>query len=82
MKLNISFTDQTESFVLGCEYGRILERLEKGIEIVENNGFPVHIKNKQTIIQSCNHFGYTPIFGNEHFGTYIEFRAIKNNNFN
>lgn len=82
MNLKISFTDQTESFVLGCEYGRLLERFEKGIEIIDNNGFPIHLKNKEIIIQSCKNFGYIAIFGEEHYNTYIDFKAIKNANLN
>lgn len=82
MNLFIKFTDQSESFVLGCEYGRLLERFEKGIEIIENNGFPIHLKNKELIIKTCNKFGYIPFFGEVYYNEYIDFKAVKSNNLN
>lgn len=81
MELILKFTDQSESFTLGCEYGRLLENFEKGIEVVQNNGFPIHVKNKNIITFTCNEFGYTPIFG-ETYNEWIEFKAIKTNNLN
>lgn len=82
MKLFIKFIDKSNSFTLGCEYGRLLERFEKGIEVIENNGFPIHLKNKEIIISTCNQFGYIPIFGETYFDEWIDFKAIKNNNLN
>lgn len=82
MELIILFKDQSESYVLGVEYGRLLDRFEKGIEIVENNGFPVHLKNKDVIISTCIRYNYTPFFGEEYYSEWIDFKAIKNNSFN
>ena len=50
MELLIKFKDQSNSFTIGCEYGRLLERFEKGIDIIENNGFPIHLENKDVMI--------------------------------
>lgn len=77
MKLLLKFTDESESFTLGCEFGRLLERFEKGVEIVENNGFPIHLKNKEIISKTCNEFGYIPIYGEVYFEDWIEFKALK-----
>lgn len=82
MNLLIKFTDTSKSFTAGVEYGRLLDRFENGIEIIENNGFPIHLKNKEVIISTCNQFGYIPIFGNVHYEEWIDFKAIKNVNLN
>lgn len=82
MELLIKFTDESNSFTLGCEYGRLLEKFEKGEAIVENNGFPIHIKNKEVILSTCKNFNYTPIFGNIFYDEWIEFKAIKITNLN
>jgi hypothetical protein len=82
MDLLIKFTDISNSFVLGCEYGRLLKMFEEGIEIIENNRFPIHLENKEVIISTCNHFGYTPFFGEIYYDEWLDFKAIKNNNFN
>jgi hypothetical protein len=82
MERIITFTDTSNSFTCGVEYGRLLERFEKGIEIIENNGFPVHFQNKEVLIKTCKEFGYTPFFGEIYYNEWIEFKAIKTNNFN
>lgn len=82
MKLIVKFTDPTNSFTLGCEYGRLLEKFENGISIVENNGFPVHLANKEVLVSTCIQFNYTPFFGDEYYNEWVEFKAIKNNNLN
>ena len=82
MDLLIKFPDASNSFTLGCEYGRLLERFEKGIEVIENNGFPIHLKNKEVIMSTCKVFGYTPIFGEIYYNEWVDFKAIKNNNLN
>lgn len=82
MDLLIKFKDASDSFTLGCEYGRLLEKIEKGVELIENNGFPIHLKNKELIISTCNKFGYIPFFGERHYDEWIEFKAIKNKNLN
>ncbi len=43
MNLLISFPDQSQSFTYGVEFGRLLERIERGDEYIENNGFPVRV---------------------------------------
>lgn len=75
--LFISFPDQSQSFTYGVEYGRILEKIERGDDVVMNNGFPVRIENKELIIATCNQFGYIPTFGKEYYDEWIEFLAIK-----
>jgi len=82
MDLLIKFTDSSNSFTLGCEYGRLLSMFEKGIETIENNGFPIHLQNKEVIISTCSNFGYIPIFGETYYDEWIDFKAIKNSNFN
>ena len=79
MELLIKFKDQLNSFTIGCEYGRLLERFKKKTKIIENNGFPIHLENKDVMISTCNIFGYTPIFGEIFYDEWIEFKAIKNN---
>lgn len=82
MILEIKFKDQSESFVLGCEYGRILTLIEKREDVVNNFGFPIHIKNKALISETCEKFGYAAIFGESYFDTYIQFHAIKKTKLN
>jgi len=61
MKLIIKFTDQSESFCNGVEFGRLLEKMERGDLIIYNNGFPVHEENINVIKQACKEYGYIPI---------------------
>lgn len=76
-ELLISFPDQSESFTYGVEYGRILEKMERGDDIVMNNGFPVRMENKALIEATCKVLGYIPTFGAIHFDEWIEFTGIK-----
>ena len=82
MELLINFTDKSNSFTLGCEYGRLLERFEKSVDIIDNNGFPIHLENKDVLISTCNKFGYIAFFGDIYYNEWIEFKAIKNSNLN
>jgi len=82
MNIILSFTDQSKSFTYGVEYGRLLERFEKGVEVIENNNFPVSIENKEMLRNTCKAFDYTPVFGDNYYNEWIEFRAIKNSNKN
>jgi hypothetical protein len=82
MDLMIKFTDPSNSFTLGCEYGRLLEKFEKGVTVIENNGFPVHLENKEVLISTCIKFNYIPLFGEVYFNEWVEFKAIKNDNLN
>lgn len=77
MDLLISFPDQSESFVLGCEYGTLLTKFQKGEDVVENNGFPIHVKNREVIEKTCITYGYIPFFGNETHDDWITFKALK-----
>ncbi len=79
MNLLIKFPDQSQSFTLGVEYGRLLERIEKGEEYIQNNGFPIRIENKELLINTCKQFGYTATFGKEEFEGWVEFLGIKKN---
>ena len=76
-ELIVSFPDQSKSFTYGVEFGRILEQMEQGKDIVCNHGFPIRAENKKLIEDSCKAFGYIPTFGAEHFGEWIEFMGIK-----
>lgn len=76
-ELFISFPDQSESFVYGVEYGRLLERIERGDESVENNGFPIRIENKNLLETTCEKYGYIPIFGDKYYDEWIEFKGLK-----
>lgn len=82
MNLLIQFDDNSESFVLGVEYGRILSLIEQGLEMVNNSGFPIHIDNVDVIKQTCHLYGYTPVFGDEYYGQYVQFHALKDNRLN
>ena len=75
--LLISFPDQSASFTYGVEYGRILQQMQQGDNVISNCGFPVRLENKTLIENTCNQYGYIPTFGKEHFGEYIEFLGIK-----
>jgi len=77
LKLFIRFPDQSRSFSLGVEFGRIWEKIERGENIVGNNGFPIRIDNKELFIDVCEKYNYLPIFGKEYFGEWIEFIGIK-----
>lgn len=77
-ELLVSFDDQSKSFCYGVEYGRILEKMERGDEIVMNNGFPVRIENKAVIERTCANLGYIPSFSKTSFlDGWIDFVGIK-----
>jgi len=77
MELFISFPDASQSFTYGVEYGRLLEKLERGDQVIMNNGFPVRIENKELLIQTCHRLGYIPTFGQTYYNEWIEFLGIK-----
>ena len=79
-KLIIRFPNQSTSFTYGVEFGRLLEKMERSENIIMNNGFPVRIENKELIKDSCNHYGYTALFGQEYEHEWVEFVGIKRNN--
>lgn len=76
-ELIISFPDQSKSFTYGVEYGRLLERMERGEDCVTNNGFPVRIENKELLEITCKKYGYIPSFGATYYDEWIEFLGIK-----
>jgi len=77
MNLLIKFPDQSESFTYGVEFGRLLEKIERGDEVIKNNGFPIRLENKFLLKITCEKYGYIPSFGNIHFGEWIDFIGIK-----
>ena len=77
MKLLLKFPDQSASFTYGVEFGRLLEKIERGDKIITNNGFPVRMENTDLLKTTCIKFGYIPMFGKEHFNEWIEFTGIK-----
>jgi hypothetical protein len=76
-ELLISFPDQSKSFTYGVEFGRLLERIERGDNVIQNNGFPIRIENKELMESTCKAYGYIPSFGKIHFDEWIEFLGIK-----
>lgn len=62
MKLVISFPDQSHSFVHGYEAGIISYKMQQGILVVDNNGFPIHSANIPIVRLLCQHFNYIPSF--------------------
>lgn len=78
-ELRISFPDQSKSFAYGVEYGRILQQMQDGKDVVMNHGFPIRIENKGLIIDSCIEYGYIPSFGQVYWDEWIEFLGIKKN---
>ena len=76
-ELFITFPDQSSSFTYGVEYGRLLAKMERGDETVDNNRFPVRIENIPLIKRTCQKMGYTAVFGAEYFGEWADFLAIK-----
>ena len=77
MNLLIKFPDPSASFTYGVEFGRLLEKIERGDEVVKNNGFPVRIENKQLLVDTCKAYGYIASFGEEYYNEWIEFIGIK-----
>lgn len=75
--LIISFPDQSQSFTLGVEYGRLLQKIEQGDQSIENCGFPVHIDNIEVLKNTCNAYGYIALFGRRYYSEWVEFTAIK-----
>lgn len=54
--LLMPFKDQSESFTLGFECGKIWDTMGRN-ESIEN--LIVHVANQEQIILMCDHFGYT-----------------------
>ncbi|WP_257657693.1 hypothetical protein [Parapedobacter lycopersici] len=77
MELFIKFTDSSESFTNGVEFGRLLNKMERGDENVSNNGFPCHIENMEVLESACLAYGYIPVWGKDHYGEWVDFMGIK-----
>jgi len=82
MNILIKFTDQSQSFTYGVEFGRILEKIERGDDVIMNNGFPIRVENISVIKEACKIHGYTPLFGKKSFNEWISFIGIKKINKN
>jgi len=77
MNLLIKFPDSSTSFTYGVEFGRLLEKIERGDELIMNNGFPIRIENIDLLKETCLKFGYISIFGRKYFNEWIDFISIK-----
>lgn len=78
MKLLVSLSDKTTEFIHGMEVGIIMEKMKRGDNPVMNEGFPIRTLNSSVLIKMCEGYGYTPVFGQEHFYEWTEFMAVKN----
>ncbi len=76
-ELIIRFTDQSQSFANGVEFGRLLQKMEQGDECIQNMGFPVQCSNKNVLIQACNQYGYIPIFSQPILDEWVNFIGVK-----
>ncbi len=77
MNLLIKFIDQSESFAYGVEFGRLLEKIQRGDEVIKNNGFPVRIENCQVLKDACIAYGYITMFGDPYLDGWVDFLGIK-----
>jgi len=77
MNLLISFPDQSQSFTYGVEYGRLLEKIERGDDVVKNNGFPVREENVELLKRTCESYGYIANFSKPYMGGWVDFIGIK-----
>jgi hypothetical protein len=83
MKLLLSFPDQSASFAHGVEFGRLLEKIERNDEVVQNNGFPVRVENLELLKDACKKFGYIATFTDcavEGWVNFIGMKKITNDN--
>ena len=82
MKLLIKFPDESRSFAYGVEYGRLLERIEQGQEVIKNNGFPIRNENVELLCNTCKIYGYIPTFSGTEVEGWTNFLGIKKTNSN
>ena len=78
MDLLIKFPDQSQSFAYGVELGRLLEKIERGDEVIKNNGFPVRVENCSILAMACSLHGYIANFSEPYMDGWIDFLGIKN----
>lgn len=76
-KLLVSFPDSSQSFTYGVEYGRLLQKMQDGNDVIENEGFPVRVENVKVLKDTCKAYGYIPTFGKVYWGEWTEFIGIK-----
>jgi len=77
MNLLISFPDQSQSFAYGVEFGRMLEKIERGDSFINNNGFPVRVENASVLVLACSLHGYTATFSDTYMDGWMDFLGIK-----
>lgn len=77
LSLVVRFEDQSPSYAHGVELGRIMHAMELGESMISNNGFPVRVENKATLIDMCRHHGYSAEFGVVWYEEWVSFRAVK-----
>lgn len=77
MKLLLSFPDQSASYTHGVEFGRLLEKIERGDDPIQNNGFPVRVENKSVLVLACSLHGYTCTFSDSGVEGWSNFLGIK-----
>lgn len=77
MNLLLSFPDQSASFAHGVEFGRLLEKIERGDEVVQNNGFPVRVENVKLLYDTCNKCGYIPTFADCSVEGWVNFMGMR-----
>jgi hypothetical protein len=79
MNLLFPFSDQSEPYAHGVEFGRLLEKIQRGDFSVENNGFPVRVENCSVIAIACSCYGYTAVFGEKAIDGWVDFIGFKKN---
>lgn len=77
MNLLIKFPDQSESFTYGVEFGRLLEKIERGDNPIQNNGFQIRSENVQLLKNTCEQYGYVASFFHCEYGGWTNFIGIK-----
>ena len=77
MNLLISFPDQGQSFAYGVEFGRLLEKIERGDDPVHNNGFPIRVENQGLLSKTCSKYGYIATFGELYLDGWVDFLGIR-----
>ena len=77
MNLLIKFPDQSQSFAYGVEFGRLLEKIERGDGVIKNNGFPVRVENCSILALACSLHGYIANFSEPYMDGWVDFLGIK-----
>ena len=77
MNILIKFPDQSQSFTYGVEFGRLLEKIERGDEAIKNNGFPIRVENCSILGIACSLHGYIANFSEPYMDGWVDFLGIK-----